>query len=75
MNTSNNDGNGGTTIIMANNTQPTYGMAQPMQPIGQPMYGMNQPTMMNNYQPGYGMGQPQPYGMGQQQQGAIIIAS
>lgn len=45
--------NGGTTIILANNTpQPVYGMNQPMAPYSQPM-AVNPPV----YQPAF---QPQP---------------
>lgn len=63
MNTT-NDHNGGTTIIMTNNTpQPVYGMNQP-QPMYQPIY--QQPMVQPAYQ------QPM-YGVQPAQQGPIII--
>ncbi len=60
MNQGMNDTNGGTTIIMTNNTpQPVYGMTQPMQPMGfnqpyQPAYQpIVQPSYQQNMQPAY----------------------
>ena len=84
MNNSHNDG--GTTIILANNTpQPVYGMNQPMAPYSQPM-AVNPPPYQPMYQPAMQPIQPvtqpvytQPYveasyglGMQPQAQGPII---
>lgn len=72
MNTNAGMGNGGTTILMTNNTpQPVYGMNQSMGPMMQPNYSqpfqpvyqqIPQPTYDPSFmQAGYALaGQPQP---------------
>ena len=76
----NTNDNGGTTIILANNTpQPVYGMNQPMAPYSQPM-AINQPVYQPAFQPamqpvqpvmqpGYSQPLQASYGLGVQPQG------